>query len=258
MSTYKVKSRRKIKKKTMKRYKKQKTIKKRNKKSKSIRRKSIKKSKRRKKRGGMERDPAMRPGQFPMSVGNNISDSDSLSGQDTIIDSVSGESDFTYEILEEVAQKLDDCLSLFLDVSQLWRNNIENLSQSQLEALRELPDKLEVDGKNIFSNSYYSDDYNPVVISLRLHFLNQHTNDEVSYLFRMYEKIVKMYFFDMYKDGDSMVDEAEYFDEQGQRVVSESLENIGKLRDERLNEIRSNNSLPLLPTRNLALDFPTN
>ena len=268
MATKKLKKRNTTKKKTIKRNRKQSTTKKTYKKRRLVRKKSLKKNSNKKKRGGTERrrrrSPSesnsednslapvpfrrteeIRPGPFPRGVGSD--ESESASEISTIIDTVSDdETDpYTYELLQDVADDIDILFDylvglnppLFHDDGQVINDlKFEDLPQRYKRVVKNLPDKLRVDGKNIFDTNFFPTHSSPIQDSIRDYLATLISVPHIHLAGNYYNKIIELYIESINKSPGEDLD---YDSELRNEIQVKSNSNIRKHIVNRLNEFES-------------------
>ena len=267
MATKKLKKRNTTKKKTIKRNRKQSTTKKAYKKRRVVRKKSLKKNSRKQKRGGTERrrrSPSesnsednslgpipfrrteeIRPRSFPREVGSD--ESESASEISTIIDTVSDyETDpYTYELLQDVADDIDILFDylvglnppLFHDDGQVINDlKFEDLPQRYQRVVKNLPDKLRVDGKNIFDTNFFPTHSSPVQDSIRNYLSTLISVPHIHLAGNYYNKIIELYIESINKSPGEDLD---YDINLRNEIQVKSNSNIRKLIVNRLNEFES-------------------
>lgn len=264
----KIKYKRKQRKNTKKRKKPRKsTRKKKTIRKKIARKKSLKKNNNKKKRGGTERrrrsptesnsednslapipfrrTEEIRPGPFPRGVGSD--ESESASEISTIIDTVSDdETDpYTYELLQDVADDIDILFDylvglnppLFHDDGQVINDlKFEDLPQRYKRVVKSLPDKLRVDGKNIFDTNFFPTHSSPVQDSIRDYLATLISVPHIHLAGNYYNKIIELYIESINKSPGEDLD---YDSELRNEIQVKSNSNIRKHIVNRLNEFQS-------------------
>ena len=275
----KIKSKRKQRKNTKKRKKPRKsTRKKKTIRKKIARKKSLKKNSNKKKRGGTERRRSptesnsednslapipfrrteeIRPGPFPRGVGSDESESDSETS--TLIENIRSNNEeqnaemyetdpYTYELLQDVADDIDilfDYLTglnppLFHDDGQVINDlKFEDLPQRYKRVVKSLPDKLRVDGKNIFDTNFFPTHSSPVQDSIRDYLATLISVPHIHLAGNYYNKITELYIESINKSPGEDLD---YDRELRNEIQVKSNSNIRKHIVNRLNEFESLNS----------------
>ena len=257
----------KLKKKTIKRNRKQSKTKKAYKKRRIVRKKSLKKNRSKQKRGGTERrrrSPSesssednslapiplrrteeIRPG--PLSIGVGSDESESASEISTIIDTIpDDETDpYEYELLQDVADNIDILFDylvglnppLFHDDGQIINDlKFEDLPQRYKRVVKSLPDKLRVNGKNIFDTNFFPTHSSPVQDSIRDYLATLISVPHIHQAGNYYNKIIELYIESINKSPGEDLD---YDSELRNEIQVKSNSNIRKLIVNRLNEFES-------------------
>lgn len=192
MTTKRSKKRNTIKKRTIKRNKKQSKTKKAYKKRKNVRKKSLKKNKRKTCGGMNSNDDDNNSGSSETStlIENIRSNNEEQNAEiDFIPNNVTDKERFLHQASNTI-QNLKNLIIYEMEYDGNARGQspvLEDIDPREMRYLKELPDKLQIDGTNIFSPG------TPGHESILNSYQEMETREQIQYLTKVYERIINSY-----------------------------------------------------------------